>query len=182
MLTTCAELSEIDLSISIFFSCFNSARNGTGGFGAILIFCGFFLNREENNFIIYLGFRMASTLQQEISKAISSHNLWKSRLIMAIETGKIKEENPNEVWRDNLCDFGKWLYGDAISIEEKNSPFYKRVMILHMTFHQLAHKVLNLALTKKHAEASEILNHDFAKVSYDLIHEMMLWLKSQPNY
>ena len=48
-------------------------------------------------------------LQDEITKAIGAHGMWKTRLRMAVESGKV-DYNIAEVQRDNCCEFGRWLH------------------------------------------------------------------------
>jgi hypothetical protein len=55
----------------------------------------------------------------EIDNAILSHKVWKDRLRQAVETGELSF--PVEVIAaDNLCAFGKWLYGPSLTPSDKN--------------------------------------------------------------
>ena len=110
----------------------------------------------------------------EISKAIGAHAMWKQRLRDAIDTGK-SEFSASNVKPDNLCQFGKWLYG--LSPTDRTSAHWTTVKDLHAKFHATAGAVLELALQGKRQEAEKAfgLNSPFANASSDLTSAMMRW-------
>jgi chemoreceptor zinc-binding protein len=115
----------------------------------------------------------------EIDKAIAAHGMWKTRLKMAIETGKL--ETPVETIRmDNQCVFGKWLYGTTLTSVDKASIHYKTVKELHTEFHKTAARVAELAFSANKIEAEEMmsLGGEFAAVSEKLTTAMVAWKKS----
>ena len=60
------------------------------------------------------------SFQDEITKAIGAHGIWKMRLRTAIDSGKA-DANAADVAKDNACAFGQWLYGSAISASARTS-------------------------------------------------------------
>jgi hypothetical protein len=113
---------------------------------------------------------------EEITKAISAHGLWKTRLKTAIDTRTI--ETPVETIRqDNQCAFGKWLYGPTLTSADKSSDHYKTVITLHAEFHKAAARVAELAVSGKatEAEASIAPGGEYATVSAKLTRVMMEW-------
>lgn len=117
-----------------------------------------------------------SALQEAISKAIGAHGMWKTRLKMAIETGKVETPVPT-IKMDNQCEFGKWLYGATIPDAAKNSTHYKTVVDLHAKFHQAAGRVAELATAGKKADAEKSMEMggEFSTASSKLTSAMMEW-------
>ena len=102
--------------------------------------------------------------------------MWKARLKTTINAGK--SDVPIETIRsDNICDFGKWLYGTSLSAQDKASPHYSKVKDLHAQFHHAAGSVAGLAVSGKKADATNMLNGDFGTVSTKLTQVMMEWDK-----
>ena len=125
--------------------------------------------------------RKMSVLHDEILAAIGAHGTWKSRLASAVATGK-SEFAAQTVRMDNQCQFGKWLY----SISDpavKNSPYYRKCQELHREFHQVAARILELALEKKKDEATRALepNSEYAKLSGRLTISLMEWSQTVPS-
>lgn len=81
------------------------------------------------------------SLQDEITKAVGAHGVWKMRLRTAIDTGKA-DANAADVAKDNACAFGQWLYGPAIPAAARTNDDYITVRKLHAEFHQCAAKVI----------------------------------------
>lgn len=115
-----------------------------------------------------------STFDEEISKAIGAHGMWKRRLHDAISSGR-SEFTVTRVAADNLCDFGRWLYG--LSATERASADWRRVQQLHAVFHSEASSVLSAALGGNKSEAERRMGATgaFAKASVDLTGAMMQW-------
>lgn len=113
---------------------------------------------------------------EEINKAIGAHGMWKQRLRDAIHAGT-SEFKVDNVVKDNLCDFGKWLYGPGLSATDKATAEYQAVKGLHAQFHQCASKVLQCAVGGKRAEAESLMSNagEFAAISSQLTHAMMAW-------
>lgn len=115
-----------------------------------------------------------STFEEEVSKAIGAHGMWKRRLHDAIASGR-SEFTVVRVGADNLCDFGKWLYG--MSAAERAHADWRKVQQLHATFHSEASHVLSAALSGGKSEAERRMGPAgaFAKASADLTGAMMQW-------
>lgn len=114
------------------------------------------------------------SLQDEITKAIGAHGIWKMRLRSAIDTGKA-DANAADVAKDNACAFGQWLYGSAIPASTRASADYASVRKLHADFHQCAAKVIECVGHGDKAGADALMAADYAKVSGDLTSAMMKW-------
>ena len=111
---------------------------------------------------------------EEIKKAIGAHGKWKLKLLTAINHGS-SEHNPSTVRVDNLCEFGKWLYGPTISDLTKQGKPYEVIKRLHAEFHRCAGSVLELALAGKKAEARELLEGEYNQRSQILVKALTKW-------
>lgn len=117
------------------------------------------------------------SLQDEISKAIGAHGMWKQRLKQAIDGGS-SEFTVERVKPDNNCDFGKWLY--SLGDKEKASANFKTVRELHADFHKVAADVLGKALKGDKSAATAAMDGAFAAASSKLTGAMMTWKKEAP--
>jgi methyl-accepting chemotaxis protein len=115
-------------------------------------------------------------LGDQIKAAMGAHGLWKTRLRTAIESGA-SEFSVAVVRQDNQCAFGKWLYGDDIGAQVKQSPEHARCVDLHRRFHVQTASVLSLALEGRKAEAMKAMEIDseFARISGALTLHLMEW-------
>jgi len=115
---------------------------------------------------------------EEITKAIGAHGVWKQRLKAAIDSGK-SDTTVESVRVDNGCDFGKWLH--ALSGSDKNSEHWKTVQSLHAQFHSEAAQVLDFAIKgeKEKAKSSMTLDSRFADISARLTAAMMAWKRAR---
>ena len=114
-----------------------------------------------------------------LEKAIAAHAGWKARLRSAANTGKF-DAPAVTVQSDNLCEFGKWLYGSEISAAEKQSATYSTVKRLHAEFHQEAAKVVDWMTSgnKEAADKSVGMGGNYAKASAQLTEAMVKWRES----
>ena len=112
--------------------------------------------------------------EDEITKAIGAHGVWKMRLHSAIDSGKA-DARADDVAKDNACAFGQWLYGPAIPAAARTSTDYASVRKLHADFHQCASKVIECVGHNDKAKADALMAGDYAKVSGDLTSAMMKW-------
>jgi methyl-accepting chemotaxis protein len=71
--------------------------------------------------------------------AIKAHSNWKIKLSSYISKpdGSI---NKSQVAQDNLCDLGKWLYGEGRRFS--NDPDYQNLLKQHARFHKAAANVV----------------------------------------
>ena len=121
------------------------------------------------------------SLKDEINVAIASHSIWKSRLIKAIETGTL-DVPQHTIAMDDHCAFGKWLLGNDIPAEIRNSTEYKNVKDLHARFHKVAAKVAELALSGHKVEADKFMaiNGEYTTITTQLISDLAAWQKKLP--
>ena len=71
--------------------------------------------------------------------AVAAHTKWKTRLRMFISGAGEKLESA-VVCKDNACDLGKWIYGEAVRY--KASPSYTALQREHANFHRCAADVV----------------------------------------
>ena len=109
-----------------------------------------------------------------IAKAITAHEMWRTRLCIAIESGK-SEFIPEKVKLDNACDFGKWFY--SLPEEDRVSSNLVKVRQLHAEFHQEASRILAIALQGKKNEAEQLMapKSRFSSISYQLVNLLVQW-------
>ena len=119
------------------------------------------------------------SLEKEIAKAIRSHERWKVKLSASIENGTVSAD-AFDVGKDDICDFGRWLYGSTIPKDERYDPNYIIVRFLHSKFHECAGKVVYLLSEGRKAEAGALLASDgeYTKTSDQLVATMMEWKDS----
>lgn len=112
-------------------------------------------------------------------KAIAAHAGWKSRLKIALINGKL-DVPPDQIKADNVCDFGKFLYGPDLTAEEKSSEHYKSVKRLHAAFHLEAAQVADWCVSHQQgkAEQSMALGGNFAMASSSLTEAVTVWNQS----
>jgi hypothetical protein len=110
----------------------------------------------------------------EIKKAIGAHGTWKLKLRTAISLGRSDAE-PTQVQCDNLCDFGKWLYGPTIDEVTRAGMPYQVVKRLHAEFHECAAKVLKLALDGQKDAAEALMVSEYNERSDKLIRALTKW-------
>ncbi|MDO9161278.1 MAG: methyl-accepting chemotaxis protein [Methylococcaceae bacterium] len=98
---------------------------------------------------------------------LEKHSAWKVKLRAAITQ---KEElDAATISKDNCCDFGKWLYGDAKAQVGQRASFTECVA-KHAAFHVEAGKIANTINAKKYQEADRMLagGSPFSNASNDV--------------
>ncbi len=95
-------------------------------------------------------------MQAKIFAALTAHTAWKQKLAQAIDAGII-DPPPSVIAEDNLCVFGKWLYGEEIPIHVKQLPEYEEVRQIHAQFHKLTSQIAMLALVGEKEKAKLML-------------------------
>ena len=113
---------------------------------------------------------------EEVMQAIGAHGQWKHHLNTAIATGS-SQFNVADSAKDNMCAFGKWLYGPEIPMGAKNAEF-EIVRTLHGKFHELASRVLDFALKGEKESARALLGAEFSDVSGQLSQALMNWKRT----
>jgi methyl-accepting chemotaxis protein len=90
----------------------------------------------------------------DLDRAIQAHDDWKSKLAHAIEYHETLDAGT--ISRDDCCDFGKWIHGEA------KAPFggyssYATCVNKHAAFHAAAGKVAAAVNAKQFDEATAML-------------------------
>lgn len=114
-------------------------------------------------------------IKDELTKAMGAHGLWRDKLKKAIQAGK-GEFVANDVRKDNLCAFGKWL--EESSPEDRKLAQFKIVKMLHAQFHVEAARIIELVQANKLAEAKACLEDPqgmFSRLSTQLSSALMKW-------
>jgi hypothetical protein len=119
------------------------------------------------------------SLEEEIAKAIRVHERWKTDLSASIERGSVGADVV-DIGKDNICVFGRWLYGSTIPKDAVYDPNYIITQFLHSKFHECAGKVVRLLSDGKMAEAAALMASDgeYTKISDELVAIMLKWKDS----
>ncbi|OIP11264.1 MAG: hypothetical protein AUK53_08815 [Betaproteobacteria bacterium CG2_30_59_46] len=72
--------------------------------------------------------------------AILAHIKWKVRLARFIDGTSTEKLKSEDVCKDNLCDLGKWIYGEGAIFNTK--PHYQSLVTKHANFHRCAAAVV----------------------------------------
>jgi hypothetical protein len=91
-------------------------------------------------------------MKEQIFAALTAHPAWKQRLYQAIDAGLI-DPPPAVIAQDNVCVFGKWLYGTSIPEQVRRSPEYEEVRQIHAQFHKLTSEIALLAVVGEKEKA-----------------------------
>jgi len=110
----------------------------------------------------------------DIEKAIGNHALWMSHLRDAIGQAS-PTVDVAQVRAEDQCEFGKWLYGSRLSVEDRASSVYQDVKRLHADFHRLAAQVVELAASGRPLDAYALLYGEYITMSGRLAIAMRAW-------
>lgn len=110
----------------------------------------------------------------DIEQAIANHALWMSRLRQAIVEAPAALE-VEKIRAEDQCDFGKWLHGSRLSLEDRASTVYQEVERLHAEFHQVAAQVVELAASGRACDAYGLLYGEYITMSGRLAIAMRAW-------
>src|SRR5450631_1469036 len=116
------------------------------------------------------------SLEEEIATAIRSHERWKVELSASIVSGAVSADAA-DIGKDNICAFGRWLYGSTIPKAALYDPNYIIVRFLHSNFHECAGKVVQLLSEGKKSQARALMASDgeYTKISDKLMATMVKW-------
>ncbi len=119
------------------------------------------------------------SLEREIDNAVRDHERWKINLNALIEKGTVSSA-ASKIDKDNVCAFGRWLYGSTIPKDARYDPNYIIVQFLHEKFHECAGKVVRLLAEGKKLEAAAMMAQDgeYAITSDKLVAAMTTWKQS----
>jgi hypothetical protein len=102
---------------------------------------------------------------------IGAHVMWKQRLTAFLAGGSTEQLDPETIRLDDRCALGKWIYGEGTAMSQL--PRFEEVRGLHAQFHQYAADVVNLHLAGNTAEAEQLLQGDYSRLSERLKHRII---------
>lgn len=91
----------------------------------------------------------------DIDSAISKHAEWKLKFRSAISKKDVMDAET--IKKDNCCDLGKWLHGEAKG-KFGSLASYTECLSKHAVFHNEAGKVAIAINAQKYTEAEAMLN------------------------
>jgi methyl-accepting chemotaxis protein len=90
----------------------------------------------------------------DLNEAIQKHAQWKFRFHQALLTNEPMDANT--ISKDNQCEFGKWLHGEAKALHGQRKA-YAHCVALHAAFHIEAGKVATTINAHRKDEAERML-------------------------
>ena len=103
--------------------------------------------------------------------AIAAHIKWKVRLTQFIDGTSTEQLNSATICKDNLCDLGKWIYGEGA--QYKAAPHYKDLVAKHANFHLCAADVVKKVEANDKAGAKALLAGPFSNASKETVTAIM---------
>lgn len=103
--------------------------------------------------------------------AIAAHIKWKVRLNQFIDGTGTEQLISANVCKDNLCDLGKWIYGEGAKYN--TAPRYKDLVSKHANFHRCAADVVKKVEGGDKAGAKSLLAGQFAVASKETVTAIM---------
>lgn len=104
-------------------------------------------------------------------EAIAAHIKWKVRLSQFIDGTSAEKLQSASVCKDNLCDLGKWIYGDGVKY--KPLPHYQDLVKKHANFHICAGEVVRKVEGGDKAGAHAALGGAFSAASKETVTAIM---------
>ena len=103
--------------------------------------------------------------------AVAAHIKWKVRLSQFIDGTSSEQLKSDAVCKDNLCDLGKWIYGDGVKY--KSLGHYKDLVTKHANFHRCAGDIVKKVETNDRPGAKSALSGAFAAASKETVAAIM---------
>lgn len=103
--------------------------------------------------------------------AVAAHIKWKVRLSQFIDGTSTEKLDSNTICKDNLCDLGKWIYGEGA--KHKAVSGYQSLVSLHAAFHKCAAEVVKKVEAGDKASAKTMLTGDFLSTSKNTVNAIM---------
>ncbi|MCK9200573.1 MAG: CZB domain-containing protein [Gallionella sp.] len=103
--------------------------------------------------------------------AVAAHIKWKVRLNQFIDGTSTEQLKSDTVCKDNLCDLGKWIYGDGAKFNKL--PHYKDLVTKHANFHRSAADVIKKVEGGDKPGAKSLLAGPFTLASKDTVAAIM---------
>jgi methyl-accepting chemotaxis protein len=90
----------------------------------------------------------------DLNQAIQKHAQWKFKFAAALRTNEPLDAAT--ISKDNCCEFGTWLHGEA-KFQFQKLPSYASCVAHHAEFHKEAGKIATVINAKKMAEAERMM-------------------------
>jgi hypothetical protein len=106
----------------------------------------------------------------DIDGAIQAHTNWKLRLFGACKGSSKEKIEAQTVEKDNVCELGKWLHGDAQRLGD--DAVLKTLLEAHAAFHRTAAALARLIERGQNAAAEKALtapDSEFNKLSIQVV-------------
>ncbi|WP_419320572.1 CZB domain-containing protein [Caulobacter sp. ErkDOM-E] len=118
-------------------------------------------------------------MSEFLDKAFMTHSAVKSRLRKAIKG----EENiePTTIRRDDVCEVGKWIYGEGGS-KFSSVPVFVEFKKVHSEFHKCAYDIMMMYNSGKIAEANRDLDHGAFEKKSNEIGDCIMRMKRDPQF
>jgi hypothetical protein len=107
----------------------------------------------RNQEALRMAFDATSVLT--LDQAMLGHQLWKSSLQNAVESGE--KLDVALIRRDDCCDLGKWLQSDG-RVAYGHSPEFSKLLDIHNEFHLVTSVVANIINGKDYEQAKTMLD------------------------
>jgi methyl-accepting chemotaxis protein len=103
---------------------------------------------------------------QVFDSAIGAHSKWKSRLRMCI-VNQSKCPDSAVAGQDNVCELGKWIYGEGQRFSDDNE--FQQLRKEHAGFHSCAATIISSVQQGRKREAESLLDGEYGKISTRVI-------------
>jgi hypothetical protein len=110
-------------------------------------------------------------MHMNFDDAIAAHIKWKVRLTQFIDGTSTEKLQSATICKDNLCDLGKWIYGDGAKF--KSLANYQDLVKKHANFHICAADVVKKVESGDKPGAKSSLGGAFAAASKETVTAIM---------
>ncbi|MFH2135566.1 MAG: methyl-accepting chemotaxis protein [Pseudomonadota bacterium] len=105
-----------------------------------------------------------------LTRGIEAHAQWKMKLRRCMHN-HAECADPAVVEKDHVCDLGKWIHGAGRKLE--SDRMFIELRQEHAAFHQCAASVIRAILSGREAEAERIMEGEYARVSKQVVTQLM---------
>jgi len=117
--------------------------------------------------------------ESKILAAIIDHSSWVVLLKSSIQGVTIEQYDHAQVSDDTICDFGRWLHGDADKVFDPEH--HQQLIHLHKSFHEVAGKIAKMINFREKSEAISPLLEELESHSKQLVYFLMALKKEIKN-
>lgn len=119
------------------------------------------------------GHEVKQRVKEEIDlfTAISAHVSWKVRLQSYMSGNSAEEMDPEVICCDDRCELGKWIHGPGLKHFFADEAFHE-LRIDHAKFHMVAANVVRHVQANKQADAQQLMDGEYRKISHKLVHTL----------